>query len=96
MKKSFLVIASLLFLSACQVPYNSPPAGSIQPMPPVPADQNGTPTACTMEYRPVCGNVTIYCITTPCNPVDQTFGNECMAKAAKAYDLREGECPNQN
>lgn len=38
--------------------------------------------ACTMEYAPVCGLVQIECITTPCNPVPETFGNGCTACAA--------------
>jgi len=115
MKKSLLVVASLLLLSACQsTPFGSgytgrtesAPASTLppfvqplppvieppSPLPPVPVDQNGVPTACTMEYRPVCGKVAIVCITTPCNPIDQTFGNACMAKASNAYDIREGEC----
>lgn len=46
-----------------------------------------TPTICTMEYAPVCGSVQVQCIKAPCNPVKQTFGNSCMAKAAQATDI---------
>jgi hypothetical protein len=35
--------------------------------------------ACTMEYAPVCGSVQVQCVTSPCNPIRQTFGNSCMA-----------------
>ncbi len=34
---------------------------------------------CTKEYAPVCGLVEIQCVTTPCDPVPQTFGNDCSA-----------------
>jgi hypothetical protein len=37
--------------------------------------------ACTKEYRPVCGLVEVQCVTTPCNPVPETFGNACSACA---------------
>ena len=50
------------------------------------------PTACTMEYAPVCGKVAVQCITTPCPAVDQTFGNMCTAQAAGATDITTGEC----
>ena len=51
-----------------------------------------TPRACTKEYRPVCGEVTVYCIKAPCPPLKQTFGNRCMAQEAKAQNITEGEC----
>ena len=50
------------------------------------------PIMCTMEYAPVCGTIQVQCITTPCEPVRQTFGNTCMAVAAKATDITTGEC----
>ena len=34
---------------------------------------------CTMEYAPVCGLVQVQCITTPCDPVPETFSNGCSA-----------------
>ncbi len=48
--------------------------------------------ACTKEYRPVCGQKQVVCITTPCNPVQQTYGNRCMAEADGATVLYEGQC----
>lgn len=50
-------------------------------------------TICTMEYAPVCAKVEIQCITTPCEPIEQTFGNRCMMEANKlATFLHEWEC----
>ena len=37
--------------------------------------------SCTEEYQPVCGHVQVQCFTTPCNPVPETFGNDCLACA---------------
>jgi len=48
---------------------------------------------CTMEYAPVCGLVQVQCVTTPCDPVPQTFGNACGACAqgtVSSYTV--GEC----
>jgi len=53
------------------------------------------PIACTKEYRPVCGAVSIIepCDTLPCPAVvHQTFGNECEARAANAHIIQTGEC----
>ncbi len=50
-------------------------------------------TICTMEYAPVCASIAIQCITTPCNPVEQTFGNKCQMNANKLTTfLHDGEC----
>ena len=53
---------------------------------------NEDPIMCTMEYAPVCGTVQVQCIKAPCNGVRETFGNTCMAAAAKATDITTGEC----
>lgn len=50
------------------------------------------PVACTKEYKPVCGAKPIVCITTPCDPVQQTYGNKCMAEADGARVIHEGAC----
>lgn len=48
---------------------------------------------CTMEYAPVCGLVDVQCVTTPCNPVPQTFGNACGACAqGNVTSYSEGSC----
>jgi hypothetical protein len=53
------------------------------------------PIACTKEYNPVCAAETSTepCTTLPC-PVmhHKTFGNPCMARAAKARIVQQGEC----
>jgi len=54
------------------------------------------PTACTMEYAPVCAKVIlpIECAANnSCPPAQQTFGNRCMMNANKsATFLHDGEC----
>ena len=50
------------------------------------------PVACTKEYKPVCGSKPIVCITTPCNPIQQTYGNRCEMNADGASFLYEGAC----
>ena len=37
--------------------------------------------ACYELYAPVCGLVAVQCITAPCDPVPQTFSNDCFACA---------------
>ena len=49
------------------------------------------PVACTMEYAPVCGSVQVQCIAAPCDPVKTTFSNTCMANAAHATEITQGE-----
>lgn len=50
------------------------------------------PAACTLEYAPVCGKLEIQCITTPCNPILQTYSNRCFLAAEGASFVHEGEC----
>jgi len=47
---------------------------------------------CTTEYKPVCGEVQIQCITTPCDPLKKTFSNMCELDKTSAKFLYEGEC----
>ena len=44
------------------------------------------------EAKPVCGSKPIVCITTPCDPVQQTYRNRCELFADNASFLHEGEC----
>lgn len=56
---------------------------------PCPSEDNTSSIMCPVESRnvdacisvvePVCGLVQVECITTPCDPVQQTFGNSCEA-----------------
>ncbi|KKU82706.1 MAG: hypothetical protein UY09_C0007G0014 [Parcubacteria group bacterium GW2011_GWA2_47_8] len=48
---------------------------------------------CIQLYAPVCATVNVQCITTPCNPVQQTFGNSCEACANPLVEgYVQGEC----
>jgi hypothetical protein len=49
--------------------------------------------ACTREYMPVCAAVAVQCITTPCNPVPETYGNGCSACAnPQVLSYTQGSC----
>jgi hypothetical protein len=50
------------------------------------------PLVCPTLWKPVCGEVQVQCITAPCDPVKQTFANECQANYAGAEIIHEGEC----
>jgi hypothetical protein len=52
---------------------------------------NGCVSDCN-EISPVCGKITVQCITTPCDPVEQTFQNICKAKEANAFEIKKGPC----
>ncbi len=41
---------------------------------------------------PVCGKINVQCITTPCDPVEETFSNLCEAEKRGAFDIKEGNC----
>jgi len=48
---------------------------------------------CTKEYVPVCASVQVDCVSTPCEPVEQTFSNNCvMENNSRASFLHAGEC----
>ncbi|MBP6910686.1 hypothetical protein KBC03_03725 [Patescibacteria group bacterium] len=51
---------------------------------------------CTAHYQPVCGEVQVQCITAPCYPVQQTFGNRCEAERAHAMNIQDGTCDSQS
>lgn len=57
-----------------------------------PAALAQTGTACTMQYAPVCGARQVQCVTAPCYPVYETFGNACVLNASGATFVHEGEC----
>jgi heat shock protein HslJ len=56
------------------------------------ASASPSQVACTREYVPVCGSVQVQCIKSPCDPVKQTFSNNCVAKAAGATNIQTGSC----
>jgi len=47
---------------------------------------------CDKNSGPVCGEIQIQCITTPCNPVQETLKNECEAEKRDAKILYNGAC----
>ena len=50
--------------------------------------------ACIEIYQPVCGTVNVQCVTTPCDPVQETFANSCKAcKNSLVSSYTKGECP---
>ncbi|MBL4644692.1 MAG: peptidoglycan-binding protein [Candidatus Pacebacteria bacterium] len=62
------------------------------PVVPIPIVPTPNPVVCTLEYAPVCGQQQIQCITTPCNPINNTYSNLCQLKASGAQFLHEGQC----
>lgn len=49
--------------------------------------------ACIEIYQPVCASVRVECITTPCDPVEETYGNSCKACSnSRVTTYAEGEC----
>ena len=48
---------------------------------------------CFAVYQPVCGTVNIQCVTTPCDPVKETFSNSCKACSnSLVSEYVDGEC----
>jgi len=51
---------------------------------------------CFQLYDPVCAKVNIQCVTTPCDPINQTFSNSCEAcRNSLVESYTRGECVNQ-
>ena len=49
--------------------------------------------ACIEIYQPVCAAVRVECITTPCDPVKETYSNSCKACSnERVSTYTEGEC----
>ena len=51
---------------------------------------------CNMQYAPVCATYTPNCIAAPCEPVQQTYSNSCIATSAGARFVHNGECRPQS
>ncbi len=50
--------------------------------------------ACIEIYQPVCGTVNVQCVTTPCDPAQETFANSCEACTnSLVSSYTNGECP---
>ncbi len=50
--------------------------------------------ACIEIYQPVCATVHVQCVTTPCDPVQETFANSCKACVNSLVSTyTKGECP---
>ena len=50
--------------------------------------------ACVEIYQPVCATVNVQCVTTPCDPVQETFANSCKACInSLVSSYTKGECP---
>ena len=48
---------------------------------------------CIEIYEPVCGYRQVQCVTTPCDPVPETFSNSCFACAEDSIIYyTQGEC----
>lgn len=48
---------------------------------------------CPNVHNPVCASVNVQCIKAPCNPVEETFGNACLAcQNTLVQFYRLGEC----
>ena len=49
--------------------------------------------ACIEIYQPVCGTVNVQCVTTPCDPTEETFANSCKACTnSLVSSYTNGEC----
>ncbi len=49
--------------------------------------------ACIEIYQPVCATVFVHCVTTPCDPVQETFANSCKAcMNSLVSTYTKGEC----
>lgn len=53
------------------------------------------PEVCTMEYKPVCGELEVNCIKAPCLPIQKTYSNRCLAEKENALNIKEGECKTE-
>jgi len=50
--------------------------------------------ACIEIFQPVCATVNVQCVTTPCDPVQETFANSCKAcMNSLVSTYTKGECP---
>jgi hypothetical protein len=56
-------------------------------------DEQRDVDACIEIYQPVCGIVNVQCVTTPCDPIKETFSNSCKACSnSLVSSYVKGEC----
>lgn len=83
--KIYAIAIFLLSFNACSPSHDEAKIQS--------SNQNTTKRPCTKEYIPVCGEVEVECITTPCEPIKKTFPNACvLANNKRAKLLYKGTC----
>ena len=97
MKKSLIIIVGILVVLALVFVVFDSKKEFVKD---VPCD--GPPDVCLKEIVcddgfktediEVCGKINVQCITTPCNPVEETFSNRCEARKADAFDIDNGAC----
>jgi len=52
---------------------------------------------CDSTYMPICASKQVQCITTPCNPIPQTYMNQCMFDMDNDVKLLfNGVCPSSD
>jgi len=52
-------------------------------------------TQCDATYKPVCALKQVQCITAPCDPIAETYMNECMMKLDTNVKFHfDGTCPS--
>lgn len=56
---------------------------------PIPTDE------CPRDFQPVCGQMQMDCVNEPCNPVEITFENRCLAENEGAQNIKEGSCEDE-
>jgi len=53
--------------------------------------------ACIEIYQPVCATINVQCVTTPCDPEQETYANSCKACINSLVSTyTKGECPARN
>lgn len=95
MKYLSLIPLCLVFIG-CGSKNNPTPPVTHKELPniPYPTDTpSGFSIRCSRQpYNPVCGEIEVQCIQAPCDPIQQTFPNECAAKEQGATILKEETC----
>ena len=96
-KKTILAVIALIVIGAggYWIYQSKTPAGNVFDLAHVivctPEQRNAD--ACYEIYDPVCAKMNIQCIQAPCDPIYQTFSNDCEAcKNPLAGSYTGGEC----